>query len=308
MVAFKSTSSASASANAGNKSSLNPSDKVEKQTLTASSSTCAWRIPKATEPQSANISVSYPQRKVPELPGAVNATSTVKEPEKPKSFLERFEEFPNLQKQTPIVTESISTLPPPPPRPPQKLLVGDFNFLEDDDNIDYSQNLFEDDDHFLATLSKPEKPAEIGSSDPLCHVKAKSLLAERSHSAKKKDIWKRTELKETELPKPKIKILKRPEEIVKPSEPVRFESVKPSEPVRSESVKPSEPVRSENGKSPKKAEANLVKKFSTSLKLSTETVSEPQSTPEPPLEKSAEPSKIKIVYSSASKTLQKNLL
>ena len=42
----------------------------------------------------------------------------------------------------------------------------------------------------------------------MCDVKAKTLLAERCHSSKKQDIWKRSD---ESVPKIKIKILKRPE-------------------------------------------------------------------------------------------------
>ena len=328
--------------------------------------------------------MNYPQRKVPELtPMPVNVVVAVKESEKPKGFLERFEDFPNLLKQQPPSVSSTAkseTQPPvlPPPRPPQKLLGGDFNFLEDDDwldgdNIDYSQNLFEDDDHFLPSyileetrelntraavnsdhsesgvhsgtvredhtshitqishishgshISQSSHGSHIShnthkdhnNTKKLCHIKAKSLLAERCHSSKKNDIWKRTEDKEIEpeASKIKIKILKRPELPAVTDVP----SVKVAE--------------NEDGK--------LVKKFSTSLKLSTKK-SETQDTkkddfkangadkndakdtkqpsydakdtkkqPAPADMKEIAPapaapvSKTKIVYSSASKTLQK---
>lgn len=238
----------------------------------------------------------------------------VKEPEKPKGFLERFEEFPNLlkqQQQPSLNTTNTTALPLPPQRPPQKLLGGDFNFLEDDDwldgdNIDYSQNLFEDDDHFLPsyileeTGKKPVDDKEIetntsnNSNSGLCHVKAKSLLAERHHSSKKKDIWKRTDehkQQEQEQPKMKIKILKRPTSESKVEAKVEVKEVKEEHGVATTtSIVP--------------ATEQLVKKFSTSLKLHETTVEEPKQQPQS--QQPQQPQKpLKIVYSSASKTLQK---
>lgn len=281
--------------------------------LTSSnSSTCAWRIPKVLEPP-INQSSNYPQRKVPELTPVPTNIDVAKEAEQPKSFLERFEEFPNLLKQqqtstvTPAsssssnTTTSVSCEPPIslslPRRPPQKLLGGDFNFLEDDDwlegdNIDYSQNLFEGDDHFLPsyileeTIEKPvisdntaTTTATTTSSGGLFHVQAKSLLAERHHSSKKKDIWKRTDDQQKhqhQPPKMKIKILKRQEQPVIKEEKTEIVPVPASASV-----------------------AELTRKISTSLEL--KETNETSIVEEPP----KKPSKIKIVYSSASKTLQK---
>lgn len=283
-------------------------DKTSTETLVASTNsttTCAWRIPKVSEPQ-VNQSSNYPQRKVPELTPVPVA---VKEPEKPKGFLERFEEFPNLlihqtsTSMTPAAAATAATTTVtetlPIQRPPQKLLGGDFNFLEDDDwldgdTIDYSQNLFEDDNHFLPsyTIEATIKESSCtvsnrifttdGSSD-LCHVKAKSLLAERHHSSKKKDIWKRTEDHKqqeqvNQQPKIKIKILKRPDQ------------------------SPAPVIKQENADIASAATVELTRKISTSLKLKeTETLEDSKLQ-----EKQQEKQKpAKIVYSSASKTLKK---
>ena len=137
--------------------------------------------------------------------------------EKEKSFIERYEEFPDLKGKKPAVSCTFDTSTPSksanisssvspvsiPLPPPPKLVGGDFNFLEDDDwldgdNIDYSQNLFQDSEHFLASLpmmTKQQQPSAVETPKDSCEVvKAKSLLAERSHSSKKKDIWKRTHI------------------------------------------------------------------------------------------------------------------
>ena len=309
IITFKSTTTTSSVKVGSSGLAEDKNEKIPNSTTLAasnSSTTCAWRIPKVAEPP-VNQSSNYPQRKVPELTPVTTNINAVKEPEKPKSFLERFEEFPNLlkQHQTSTVTPAtasttaatISTscdnnqiLLSLPQRPPQKLLGGDFNFLEDDDwlegdNIDYSQNLFEGDDHFLPsyileeTIKQPvisdnTTATTISSSGSLCHVKAKTLLAERHHSSKKTDIWKRTD---EQQPKMKIKILKRPEQPV---------------------------IKEENNESVTAATAELAKKISTSLQLKEiETAAETTLIVEEPPKQ--QPSRIKIVYSSASKKLQK---
>lgn len=111
-----------------------------------SNTTCAWRIPKtntvAVEPRP----LVYPQRKIP----SYFEEPKPKEELKPKSYVESFEEFPELiksKKSTSTTTtmmmmvsntvnsdNSISLL----------LDEDDDWLLGGDDNIDYSQNLFND--------------------------------------------------------------------------------------------------------------------------------------------------------------------
>ena len=221
--------------------------------------------------------------------------------EEPKSFFERYEEFPDLKGKRPVslttaansITSSIS-VPLPPPPIPTKLVGGDFNFLEDDDwldgdSIDYSQNLFQDSEHFLPSLP-PKKPTETEMIPPESHevVKAKSLLAERCHSSKKKDIWKRT------IPSTSTSISSNPTEELKVKTNLFKILKRPEPPI---------PIVESTDK--------LVKKFTTTLKLTTRTTEineiETKKLDESKVEtKETEVIKEgkKIVYSMASKTLQ----
>ena len=340
IINLKSTSS-SGNANGGNakssKSASSATAATEMATLVPAGNSCAWRLPKPADPEAVSNSIAtvtkYPQRKVPALtPEPPVVVEAEKKREGPKSFFERYEEFPDLQGKRlpaaaapkpvelgaaplaplaaipPIPPISVQMLPPP---LPSKLVGGDFNFLEDDDwldgdSIDYSQNLFQDSEHFLP----PIKPAE-----PHVVVKAKSLLAERCHSSNKKDIWKRTvpPCPVAEEAKVKIKILKRPDP---PVEAARIESTKDE--VNKETAAKAETLNSVNSvnsvksvssvKPTELAAANLVRKFATSLKLTTtnggtktEEIATPTATT---TATTTEITKKRIVYSSASKTLQ----
>ncbi len=208
--------------------------------LGSASNTCAWRIPKATEPAptTPKSSTVYPQRKVPAL-APEPPVKIVPSPSdgKPKTFLERSAEFPDLKRtQKPkedskerdiesfsVVAEQINTMCTVVSNAKPSCIGGDFNFLEDDgwldgDDIDYSQNLFQDNEHFLLPTSAPMATSIIPTA--VCDFKAKTLLAERCHSSKKQDIWKRSEgIEGGAVTKTKIKILKRPEpEATKPKE------------------------------------------------------------------------------------------
>ena len=198
----------------------------------------AWKLPSSTnlsetittEPLKP-VALVLPQRKVPAL---TPEPLVKKEKEIPreevkeiecKNFFQRIEEFPSLpskfkdkikieqgqgqgqvqeecenEKQDDVKTPVIEVLK-------VKVLEkvgGEINFLEDDgwldgDNIDYSQNLFEDDDQYLSLEINEiaAKVTEINTTNPNTiiydEIKAKDLLAERLHSSHKKDIWKRTE-------------------------------------------------------------------------------------------------------------------
>lgn len=307
-------------------------------------SSCAWRLPKANNQQlpkdlptySPSNNSLYPQRKVPALapePEKIKIDEPARrkeEKEKEKGFLERIEEFPDLLKlktqktgnnsseSTISAGKSASTVTGESTAgivtaattiATTKLLGGDFNFLNvddwlDGDNIDYSQNLFENDNHFLpsyilndgdhrqveSSLSKKIESLNLTTTPaPPDHVKAKTLLAERSHSSKKKDIWKRITTDEAKL---KIKILKRPDQ------------VQATETFDQKIVK-------------NETKDKNVKKFSTGIKIKTTEIvplkedskeeiiiSKPeQSKPNIANNDTAKPAK--IVYSSASKTLQK---
>lgn len=195
----------------------------------------------------------------------------------------------------------------PLPPLPTKLVGGDFNFLEDDDwldgdSIDYSQNLFQDNDHFLPSL--PHQPA----TEPHVVVKAKSLLAERSHSSKKKDIWKPV----PEEPKAKIKILKRPEvEIAEqPNLVKKFTTAEVKKGVAEEVKKGVAEEKRGGSKVPgdaqKAPEPKAVLKFETKADLKAELKHEVH----PELKAEAKQEEVKtnkkIFYSSASKTLKKS--
>lgn len=279
--------------------------------------------------------------------------------EKEKSFIERYEEFPDLKGKKPAVVSctfdtstpsanaslSISPVSIPLP-PPPKLVGGDFNFLEDDDwlegdNIDYSQNLFQDSEHFLASLpmiTKQQPIIDVETPKDSCEVvKAKSLLAERSHSSKKKDIWKRasvaasvsgtcnnpcnstlststSNISTTTTTNVKIKILKRPEPVPlqeEPSIPVQVPASIPEHvPVKKKfttNSKSSNNNTSNNNNNTSISAITVNTTANTTVNTSANTT---DNTADIETKISAikldpiEGSKKKIVYSSASKTLQ----
>lgn len=204
---------------------------------------------------------------------------TVVVEEKPKSFLESMEEFPDLKKKetkhkeqsndtTSVNSTNTSTKSTNTDANPSKRIVknaptcigGDFNFLEDDgwldgDDIDYSQNLFQDTEHFLF-FPTSEINNSITANTNVCNVKAKTLLAERTHSSSKLDIWKRSENNNAAPSQTKFKILKRPSESASATEIVQS----------------SKAGEMGNKNTPAAVTVNVVvKKFSTSASRSTET-------------------------------------
>lgn len=243
-------------------------------------------------------------------------------PEPPKSFLERFDDFPDLKKKeqrttnVSVLSESMSAVHNSPVK--VSCIGGDFNFLEDDgwldgDDIDYTQNLFQDNDHFIfpktvpinstATISAVPTVTTFSDSKSTASVCAKTLLAERCHSSKKQDIWKRSEVVGESTQKVmKIKILKRPDsEIVKSKEELTVKEISEETPKNTSTVPITIP--SSINTSDTTSIKTTAKKFTTTASSTRKTDNHKEKDKEEIAKREA-----KIVYSSASKKLQKKEL
>lgn len=193
--------------------SLSSASSLNESACSSISTTCAWRIPKSNaNPPPAPI--IYPQRKIP---SCFEEPVKPKEENKPKSYVESFEEFPELiksKKSSNLSTLSISTstltktaINFDSSEPGNLLLLDEADdwLLSGDDNIDYSRNLFKDSNNFALESSNIRESTCFNNNNHIDSNHNNRLNQSTYDNSSNSSLTK---------PKISFKILKRPEPII----------------------------------------------------------------------------------------------